>query len=262
MHIIKAIGIAFSRYSRIPVPVFDWEEKDFGLSLGFLPWVGAVIGAAAYLFFEVLEKAGVPVAAEALLLAGVPVLFTGGFHIDGYMDTADARASFKSREERLAILKDPRTGAFAVIGLLLKAAVFLAGLIIILSLKALEKKSFMLSFAYIFIAARCLCGFAVLFLPKARKDGMAAEEKETAMPYKRGLFIWLFMQLAAAFLGMGSASFSAAASAAAGCGFTFLWFVHMCFKEFGGLTGDLAGYFVVVCEVNAVLSMSAAALFV
>ena len=40
---------------------------------------------------------------------------TGGFHIDGFMDTMDAFHSYKPREEKLAILKDSHIGAFAVI---------------------------------------------------------------------------------------------------------------------------------------------------
>lgn len=45
----------------------------------------------------------------------IPIAVTGGFHIDGFMDTMDAFHSYKPREEKLAILKDSHIGAFAVI---------------------------------------------------------------------------------------------------------------------------------------------------
>ena len=48
--------------------------------------------------------------------------------MDGFLDTVDARSSCQDRQRKLEILKDPHTGAFAVIGggvyLLIYAAVF------------------------------------------------------------------------------------------------------------------------------------------
>ena len=29
---------------------------------------------------------------------------------------------------------------------------------------------------------------------------------------------------------------------------SFVWYKHIGYKEFGGITGDMAGYFVVICE--------------
>ena len=46
----------------------------------------------------------------------VPLLVTGGIHLDGFMDTTDARSSYGDMEKKLAILKDSHVGAFAVIG--------------------------------------------------------------------------------------------------------------------------------------------------
>ena len=45
----------------------------------------------------------------------IPFAVTGGIHMDGYLDTADAMASWQPRERRLEILKDSNAGAFAVI---------------------------------------------------------------------------------------------------------------------------------------------------
>ena len=45
----------------------------------------------------------------------IPLIITGGFHLDGFIDTSDAVSSFKDREERLSIMKDPHVGAFGII---------------------------------------------------------------------------------------------------------------------------------------------------
>ena len=44
MKILKRIAIAFSLYSRIPMPVFEWEDEDYKGAIAFLPLVGVVIG--------------------------------------------------------------------------------------------------------------------------------------------------------------------------------------------------------------------------
>ena len=51
----------------------------------------------------------------AAAAACLPLLITGGIHMDGFMDTVDALASHQSRERKLEILKDSACGAFAVL---------------------------------------------------------------------------------------------------------------------------------------------------
>ena len=51
----------------------------------------------------------------AVVLVLVPVIVTGGIHVDGLLDTSDALSSWRDREKRLEILKDSHAGAFAVI---------------------------------------------------------------------------------------------------------------------------------------------------
>ena len=73
-------------------------------------------------------QAGLGILAFSLLGTAVPLLITGGIHMDGFLDVTDARSSFQSRERKLEILKDPHAGAFAIAGcgvyLLLYTAAF------------------------------------------------------------------------------------------------------------------------------------------
>lgn len=108
---MKAILIAFSTYSKIPMPHFKWDPKALQYSMCAFPLVGAVIGAGEfaiwYLFGFLLQWSEVFTAA---LLTIFPILITGGIHMDGFLDTVDAKSSYKSKEEKLQILKDPHTG--------------------------------------------------------------------------------------------------------------------------------------------------------
>ena len=56
MRIVKAIIIAFSMYSIIPMPQFEWKDEDMKYILCFFPWVGAVIGGCVYLWGMICEK--------------------------------------------------------------------------------------------------------------------------------------------------------------------------------------------------------------
>ena len=42
--------------------------------------------------------------------------------------------------------------------------------------------------------------------------------------------------------------------------FSFCWYKYMSYKEFGGITGDTAGYFVVVCETAVAAAAALAAI--
>ena len=116
----NSFKIACSMYSKIPVPPADWTKENKAYVMCFFPWVGAVIGAltlGVYSLKEWMHQAGFgfPDFFFTALLVMIPVWVTGGIHLDGYLDTQDALHSYQSRERKLEILKDPHTGAFAVI---------------------------------------------------------------------------------------------------------------------------------------------------
>ena len=114
MSVIKSLILAFSMYSRIPVPHVWIEEKDMKYTFGFFPLVGVVIGAlfSGWLIFARKFCIGT---ITSMCVSGVfLLLITGGIHIDGYMDTMDAVHSYGDREKKLEILKDSHIGAFAV----------------------------------------------------------------------------------------------------------------------------------------------------
>ena len=81
----------------------------------FFPWVGLVIGALEFGWFHLAVWLGFGTIFRTAVLVLIPVLVTGGIHLDGLLDTADAMSSWREKERRLEILKDSHAGAFAVI---------------------------------------------------------------------------------------------------------------------------------------------------
>ena len=118
MSIIKSLVIAFSMYSKIPMPHLELDEKDMKYVMGFFPLIGLITGAYVYGWIYAGEILYVPDISRTLVLIILPVIITGGIHVDGYMDTCDALNSYGDREKKLAILKDSHISAFAVIKLL------------------------------------------------------------------------------------------------------------------------------------------------
>ena len=90
-------------FSALPMPQFDWNEKNMRYALCAFPLVGVVCGA----LWCVCGVLPLPVAARAAGFCLVPVWVTGGIHLDGYADTCDALSSYGDTAKKLEILKDP-----------------------------------------------------------------------------------------------------------------------------------------------------------
>ena len=117
MNLIYSLCAAFSMFSALPVPQVPWEKEKIRYMLVCLPLVGALIGGAQVLWLYVGRKLLFSSPLMDVGLTLIPVLLTGGIHLDGFMDTVDALKSHAASEKKRAILKDPHAGAFAVIGL-------------------------------------------------------------------------------------------------------------------------------------------------
>lgn len=245
-----SLNIAFSMYSRIPVPQTEWTEAAMQYALCFFPLVGAAVGAVMTAFMFAAFRLQLGTVSRSCLGTVIPLLITGGIHMDGFLDTVDARSSCQTRERKLEILKDPHTGAFAIIGggcyLLVYLAVF----------SELERTAFPAA-AAVYVIARALSGWSVVSFPKAKKDGLASTFAVRARQrtVRAAMICWAV--LAGGFLlyfgGLRTGCAMLAAAFAAVC-----WYHHMAMKEFGGMTGDLAGYFLQICELAM---LAAAAVF-
>ena len=251
MKIIKSILIAFSMYSRIPVPQFKWEEEEYSHAISFLPFIGIVIGAAEIGVWRLCCLFGVPVFVTALLLCLVPIVMTGGFHLDGYMDVCDALSSCSGRERSLEIMKDPHIGAFAVIGFARYCLLFVIGTYM-LAFSGEGKTAYMgiCQFALLFVFVRSMCGVLCLVLPKAKSDGMLSREAGMTTGAD---FMFLTLLTSVSGLFMVYINVMAGALAFAALIIFCFYYSWLCKKKFGGVTGDTAGMFVARGELIGLL---------
>lgn len=249
MRQVNSFLIAFSMYSRIPVPQPDWERSSMDYVMCYFPFVGTVLGALAWLCFQGGRLLGLSPLLLGAVLTALPLWISGGIHMDGYMDTRDALASCGDKEKKLAILKDSHTGAFAVMG---------CGLYLLLSFGtwcAVKPGQGLLCVCLGYTVSRTLSGLSVLCFPKAKKSGSYVTMfAKRASKGRAVLFLALLLVLEGVlllWLGGWRGGLSAAAAAA-----VFGWYYYMSRKQFGGITGDLAGYFVQLCELAVLLAMA------
>jgi adenosylcobinamide-GDP ribazoletransferase len=114
------LRIALMYFTRLPgLRVSASRADDLSRAAPWLPLVGLVIGAAVA--FALWAGAHVAPSIAALLGLFVWVVITGGLHLDGLGDVADAlAASHRSPDRFLEVVHDPRIGAFGVMAIALQ----------------------------------------------------------------------------------------------------------------------------------------------
>ena len=240
MSIINSFFIALSMYSRIPVPRVDWEKENMRYAMCFFPMIGVVIGAVMYLAGWLLDKTSVGTLFRGVVFTLIPIIITGGIHMDGFMDTMDALGSWGDREKKLEILKDSHAGAFAILGM----GCYLMWSVAVWS----ELPAEVLRVCGVgFVLSRALSGFSVVTFPAARNSGLLKMFQDGAQ--KKVVRITMCLYVAAAVIMMAVMNARAMTGAVIGVMIAFLYYIVVSRKQFGGVTGDLAGFFLETAEL-------------
>ena len=239
MAVIKSLISAISLYSKIPMPSLDYREGEDRFSLCFFPLVGLIIGGLLQVLCLVFRALDLSQTAGAIFAGLLPVIITGGMHLDGFMDCMDGVHCYGQPDKRLAILSDPHIGAFSVIKLLELAGLWLGCLILV-------PDSLYPVLGLGFVVSRALSGITLLWLQPAKESGMlhftrshASKGACTAI-----LVCWLVGSFIAAIIYNLPAGLAACACSI----FCLFYYRHRSLQDFGGITGDTAGCFLTMTE--------------
>lgn len=225
-------------YSKIPMPNVEWTKKNMRYALCFFPFVGLLIGCIEYLFAICLLFLKVPELVLGTVLTLIPILLTGGIHLDGLLDTIDAAKSYKSKEEKLKILDDPHVGSFAVI----YGCLFI---ILFFTFSSTLSKRTAGFIAYVFIISRILSGISVVTFKKAKEGLMKTFSDNADRNVFKVLLAELFVTIFAAVYFHGPVFLIPIAASF----FCFFLYHVISKKTFGGTSGDQAGAFVCLTEL-------------
>ncbi|MEE4908390.1 adenosylcobinamide-GDP ribazoletransferase [Pseudomonas alliivorans] len=218
------------------------RPEETGRSLLFYPLVGVLFGIVLMSLNALL--AGAPLMLHAALLLCAWVLLSGGLHLDGLADSADAwLGGFGDRERTLAIMKDPRSGPIAVVTLVL---VLLLKFTAILAL--IENLHSIALLVAPLIGRSAILGL-FLSTPYVRAGGLG---QALADHLPRGAARQVLLVSGAACVLLAGWSGLAAVVASIAC---FLWLRQVMIRRLGGTTGDTAGALLELLEVVVLLAM-------
>lgn len=242
----NSFKIAFAMYSKIPMPHTKWDKENMKYSMCFFPLVGGVIGVIVYLWSLLSSFLSVNDILRTAIYVVLPIIITGGIHVDGFVDTMDAVNSYQSKERKLEILKDSHIGAFALI-------TCLTYFILSFGLWSEVNGDGVLIIALGFVLSRALSGFSIVTFPLAKDTGLAAifsdsAEKERVRVTMISYIIVISILMLVIDIKMGIVAIVLSA-------LSFLYYKVMSIKNFGGITGDLAGFFLQICELSIVFAV-------
>ena len=233
---MQSLILAFQFLTRLPMPqVRDFTPARLATSVRWFPFVGLVIGGVLLALVWLASRIDPWLAAWFGLLGWIVV--TGGLHLDGLADVADALgAAHRDRERLLAVLKDPHLGTFGVLTLIVQ----LSGKLVLLEL--VVRNSHWAALVLIPAWARLGILFWQTLPPLAPGYGARMSE---SVP-KRARALWLAL-LAVLSLFVAPPLLAAP---------LVIWlYRRWLLKKLGGMTGDCLGAGVEVVELALLISL-------
>lgn len=197
----------------------------------WFPLIGAVVGAGVGAIWWAADR-GFPAGPAAAIAVVADLILTGALHHDGLLDSADGLLPHMERRRRLEVMRDPTVGAFAVV------VAVVAVLLVWSSLSALTPSVLLL--AALWALSRATAGLALLRVPRARPDGLAA-----TIGSSEGAVVLIAQALlatvAAAVWSLGPGLLACAGVVGVGVGL-----VALARRRLGGVTGDVLGAVIVL----------------
>jgi adenosylcobinamide-GDP ribazoletransferase len=247
--LIADLRIAISLCTRLPLaPTAPLGDGDVARASWALPVAGLLVGLAGALVYWLASRAHLPPEPAAALALVATLLLTGALHEDGLADTADGFGGGKTREQKLAIMRDSRIGSYGASTLGMSLLLRWSALAVIA-----EPRLVAISLVVAHGAARAGLPAFMRRLPAARPDGLSTSAGE---PPSASATIALAIGAACLFLGLGPAG------AVAGLMVLFLiglLLARLATQQIGGQTGDVLGTLEQTSE--AAILLIAAALF-
>lgn len=235
--------IALQFLTRLPVSLPGRPTPEqMGRSLLWYPAVGLLLGLLLWLAHLLLGQT--PALLQAAIILALWVGLSGGLHLDGLADTADAWVGgFGDRERTLTIMKDPRSGPIAVVVLALLLLLKFAAL---LTLLQAGQGIYLLLLPWL---GRSLLPLLLATTPYVRAGGLGQALVDhlprRQLPWVLGLHVLAMLLLGwQALLALGAALL------------LFVWLRRSLVQRLGGTTGDTAGALVELAECGALLVLA------
>ncbi|WP_297421525.1 adenosylcobinamide-GDP ribazoletransferase [Clostridium sp.] len=243
----KGFIMALSMFTILPTPYVEWDDDGVKNMMKFYPVIGIIVGGIWGIVYYLLNLINISIILKSIVIMLVPFVVTGMLHLDGFMDVCDAILSRRDREEKLRILKDSRTGAFAVISLLMLFFLQFGGIYSIV-----EKGIKFYLLILIPIVSRSVVAYFLLSRTTIKESTLGAYFKKGTNTIDLIIMgISLIIILVISFIIIKVYGVILIGLIILG----ITWAVEKCKREFGGISGDVAGFALVIGEVIGILSL-------
>lgn len=240
---IRPFFIAIQFLTRLPTPgLNNISEREIGLSQFYYPLVGLLIACVLVIsaIFIALDSAGL----KAALILTIWVFITGGLHIDGLADCADAWVGgYGNKEKTLAIMKDPQSGPVAV------ALLICVLLIKFTALEAIITHQLWAALILSPVIARSLLPLLFHSTAYVRAGGLGSALKQNQSVPLNILIQLITILLIVYLLGWASLILITATLV------LFLIIRQISLKRLAGITGDVAGALLELSEVLVLVTV-------
>ena len=236
LSIMASLAAALQFLTIVPI-ARAFDEVTIARSMLCFPIVGLMIGAVLVAVAQL--PASIMVVAALVLV--VWVLLTGGLHLDGLADSADAWAAGRDNVQRaLAVMKDPRCGPFAVVVVVLLLLCKFAGIVELLDTQ--------LHWGLLLIPVLGRCAILVLYATTSyiRQQGLGEVYQQYIGRQQLG---WVLAVCAlAALLALGVVPLLISLA-------TLMLLRRLMLKHLGGMTGDTLGASVEITECSVLVAL-------
>lgn len=243
----KGFIMSLSMFTVLPTPYVEWDDEGVKNMMKFYPIIGLIVGGIWSIIYYLIGILNVPAILKSAIIMIVPFIVTGMLHLDGFMDVCDAILSRRDREEKLRILKDSATGAFAVISLVILFFLQFGGIY-----SVVEKKIPFYILILIPIVSRSVVAYYLLSRVTIKESTLGTYfKKGTNINDKIIMIITLLIMSAVSFVLLDAYGIVLVLLIT----LSIKWAVEKCKKEFGGISGDVAGFALVIGEVIGILTL-------
>ncbi|HTW50992.1 MAG TPA: adenosylcobinamide-GDP ribazoletransferase [Stellaceae bacterium] len=246
--------LATAVLTRLPVASRDADlaagdavgEGSVATASWAFPAVGAGIGMIAALVMFAAASFGLGEAPAALLALVAAGLVTGALHEDGLADTADGLGGGRTRDEKLAIMRDSRQGTYGIVALILSIGLRAVALA---SMPGPIEAGLALIAAH--AASRGFLAPAMSWLAPAREDGLGATAGTPSLARA------LIALVIGGFIAIGMLGPARGAAAFALAGLAVAVTAALARRQIGGYTGDVLGALQQIGEIVMLLVAAA-----
>jgi adenosylcobinamide-GDP ribazoletransferase len=224
------------------------SAKQNGQAILFYPFVGLLIGLILFALSLVLAK--LPILLIASIILVLWIWLTGGLHLDGLADTADAWVGgFGDPERTLKIMKDPNCGPIGVLSLVVVCLLKFAALYVLLEQ---HLNTFLI---LVPVLGRSVPLFLFLTTAYVRDKGLGRSITDFIPKKLTWTFFVITIALLCMFKWLGLVTFI--------CFIAVLFYLRALFiKRIGGITGDTVGAAIELIETGLMLSFVVASFYI